>query len=409
MYLTYKVFTIFFAILPIKVSLKDCTSLHMRPIKDIGLFQAIDGKLKPVPFQIDERRKDGSYRMDWIFEGGEWIREKLEKGDLYLTPEDELIFEETSLGKRHFFDEKISGCEIEIPEKGFVYLLTLPHPQSSEKVFIYDREKRIFKSPFFSFGFTDETHTAVLNFMDTGGGDILDRFKMTLSFSFFFGKLKVVKTEDDMVANITGYREGPLRGLLKQRFRMEILKGVATPWAERVTEIYKKAVIFPSDLFIPFGPGLLITDAELLVSLDFNKKMKGAFLWTEKFKRPVLIDGKTSEREKNLNGSEFPRWVALKTRFGTMVGIVRGDETLEKAPLEKSFFYRDDENYESKNKEERGSIGELGWRIKGLEKLKRGRYRFDVIITKINEKSIDDVLSLYLREISINIKDLKRR
>lgn len=374
---------------PLTTNLKDCTPLHNVAVKEAGLFRSTSHGLVPVPFQIDERRKDGTYRMEWILSGGEWIRDKLEKGDLYITAEDELVFEESSLGKKHYFKGGVTGCEIEVEGKGFLYLLRSSH-REGRKMGIYDKEKRIFKGVNLSIGFTDERYPATINYMTFGGErNLLDRVKLKLTFSFLGGRVKVIKTEEDMEGGVTGYKEGAVRSLIRYRVRTSLAENVSSPWREGVLEIYRDMIALPVETYIPFGSLTGIGETELLLSFDFSKNMKGALLRTEKLIRPVVMDGKTSDAEKSLDGSDSPGWVEFEKNF-LRLGVVLKSEGVS----QRSFFYREDE---------KESTGEFGWRLRGL----KGGSEIKVFILKLkNDEKIQNLYPYLIRGYRIKIKPL---
>lgn len=398
---------------PIVVPLKDCKSLHKVKIESLGLFTFKNRKVQPVPYQIDDMRRDETYRYDKIKEGGRWEEDERKSGDMEVSRYDELLFYADALEEKGYPLER-KGCEIKVEwgtRKGFVYLLPLSHP-GCKNVAVYYPEGRMVEGEVLQFGFTDSRYPAVVNLLALPFHgkfvDILDRFKMNLSVSFLFGKLKLEMNEEDIKGDITGYRIGCVRALLRQRFSVRLVEGIKTPWVYRVTKLYKDMGSFPNDIYIPFRPGLVITDAKLRVTLDFNEEVKGSYLWTEKFKDKVLVDGKSSETEEKLNGSPFPSWVALETRFGTLVGIVKVDTKLEMSELKRRFFYRDDESYEDLRGEAKGSIGELGWVIEELKNLKGGMYKLEVIIMGGEKIDVEFTLSEVLQEIKTEVRDLSK-
>lgn len=314
--------------------------------------------------------------MDWILQGGAWIRDTLEKGDLYISAEDELLFYEEFLGEKYRF-KGIKGCEIEVPGKGYVYLLESKGSKGEKRIGKYIKEKRIFEGKEFSFGFTGPSCPFVLNFLRIKNGpNILDGIKVKVTFSL--GNWKMIKTEKDMNGEITGYREGALRTLLRQNSRMEIIKGINILPRERIIEIYEGEIRIPFNIYIPW---LLRNRAEILLTIDFNERIDGSTFWTEKVRKRTVIG--RSKSEDDFNRSEFPRWFAIKGEIGNLLVIIKEEMEEQKEHPQGEFFY---------DKNDR----ELGWRIKENKEIKRGSYRFDIIL-RINKA--DEIPSLLEQKI----------
>jgi len=295
----------------------------------VSLFKVSSGKLVPVPFQIDERRK-GNYRMDWILRAGDWIGDVLEKGDLYISPDDELVFYKESPGEKFHF-KGIKGCEIEVDGR-YLYLLESKRGKGTQKNGRYDREKRVFEGRYFSIGFTDLSYPAILNFLSIKDGpNIIDRLRMKLNLSVL-GRWKVFKTEENFSGDITGYKEGTLRSFIKRRLDMEITGGKNIFSQETFVEIYEDAVKIPLKFYIPeiFASG----SSELILTMDFNEKIDGSILEVENSKVKGLINGKTSEVEKPLDGLESPRWFRIRGKGEDFLVILK-----EEREISKKFFY----------------------------------------------------------------------
>jgi hypothetical protein len=347
---------IFIAFYPLSVELKDCSSLFWTNLKDVALFRVSKGKPVPVPFQIDEKR-NGNYRMDWILKAGEWIGDALEKGDLYISEDDELLFYKESLGEKSYF-KGIRGCEIEVDGK-FLYLLESKRGKTVQKNGRYNRERRVFEGRYFSIGFTDLSHPANLNFLKIkGGSNIIDRLRIKLNLPLF-GRWKFFKTEEDFSGNITGYKEGPLRSFIKQKLGLEI-----TNWGnlfshEGFIEIYEDAVKIPLKFYIP--EVFASASSELIITIDFNEKIDGSILEVENSKVKCLIDGKISEFEKSLNGLEAPGWFRIRGKGKDFLVILK-----EEREINKKFFYDEERR-------------EFGWSIKLNE---GGNYPLSIILLK---------------------------
>ena len=361
-------------------------------ISRLGLFVARAGKLAPIPLQIDKKDKDGQYILEMIKSGDKWQKNSQLPSPSKLEKNDEITFMARDLGEKVSPDKwpTPSGLEIEITDpinqaKAFAYLLAFPSsaPRSPADYIEFTPEPSLFRSDEITYGFTDPKHPALINYIafgrDPKSPSLLDRFKMRMGISFLFGKLKVEKNEEDLKVRLLAYTDGPIRVITLQEFAIDIMAGIKSPWVKRVSISYPNRIEFPNDVYIPFRPGLVISEAHTTATFDFTERVAGSVLYHPALPAPLAVDGVMSPAELNAP-SEYAPWSVLAGKFGGFLETLKFDDKIAKANIKKTFFYRDDRAYRDQYEYEPGSFGEMGMKITGMENLKGGTYQFTFVL-----------------------------
>jgi hypothetical protein len=357
-------------------------------ISRLGLFVAKADKLAPIPFQIDKKDKNGQYILEMNKSGDKWQKNPQLPSPSKLEKNDEITFRARDLGEKVSPDKwpTPSGLEIEITDpinqaKAFTYLFAFPSsaPRSPADYIEFTPEPSLFRSDEITYGFTDPKHPALINYIafgrDPKSPTLLDRFKMRMGISIFFGKFKVEKNEEDIKVRLLAYTDGPLRVIILQEFAIDIMSGIKSPWVKRVSISYPNRIEFPNDVYIPFRPGLVISEAHATATFDFSENVSGSILYHPALPAPLAVDGAMSPAELNAP-PEYAPWCALAGKAGAFVETLKYDDRIAKANIKKTFFYRDDSAYRDQYEYEPGSFGEMGMKITGMEKLTGGTYQF---------------------------------
>lgn len=413
---------------PIVIKGHEFRELLKMPVDKLCLYSANDqGSLLPALFQIDGM-KDGEYIWDHIFEKGKnagddnifFTQTEAQPAHKSLMTEDEVVFLAESLGgKSIHLPLPQNAYEIEVTDpngggKGYAYLTTCDgRTRDGKDAIHYHPENNTVESPEYIYGFTDPLHKGILNLFalnDKGPvTNILDRFKFRLSMRFFFGKVFVSRGESDLNSQVAAYIDGPVRVVLKLKYSVRLIGDIPSPSVTRIVKNYKNMGEYPNDLFIPFSPGVFMTDGELLMAFDFRKNASGARVYTSAWKDEAIIDGRMDDADRKLASSEFPMWMAVYNDEGGFVAQIKADPALLHAKLTTGFFYRDDETFGDEEEYERGSFGEIGWKISGLQNLTGGKYFLKIAVygkrgfTKGDESEFlrieDDPLLIHVQEI----------
>jgi len=363
---------------PIIIKGGQLTALLGVTIPSIRIIAEHNGTLIPVPYQIDEKTRKGEYLFEMVKEGDTWVHGKRDKTRGLLTPQDEVVLLTEDLGaqvpRERWPSQK--GMEIEVTDpsnggKGYAYALsfTAPPGPSPKRYVNFDPDENVIVTEYFAMGFRDPARPGRMNYFAIGNAlkgteppaNIMSAFRMTLHVRLLFGKVNVTRDESQVSSELTAYTNGVVRVLRKIAYSVTIVGKIPSPKLSRVTVTYRHGSEYDNILRIPFKPAILITGADLLISFDFTPVIRGSFLSLQGHEAPFVFDG-------SLQGGEFgfPAWAFLTGAYGGFLIRLNFDDRLF-ANVKKTLYIR----------QEPDGSGEIGWRVGGLEKLKRGRYPFN--------------------------------
>lgn len=203
-----------------------------------------------IPFQIDERDPRGRYVVDRALDGS---AADLPRDDGRFDANDEAVFEAGDAGARlaaAAWPAHRNAAEIEITdpasgEKRFVYLLEVsapPRPRRADVRYVAEGSGRVDARNYtLEFGMLPTTVSALRITKAAGGTDVnlvkRSHYKAYSRLSPYLLSLRINRDDDDVVATVLGYRQGPVRVIRLVRRYTNLVLGLATPEHVR-TEFY---------------------------------------------------------------------------------------------------------------------------------------------------------------------------
>jgi len=282
-----------------------------RPIDKLRLYAWRDGKMEPIPFQIDERDDKG----ELCFPLGAEPNADLDKG--LLDANDELVFMIGDVGdkvKAEALPENRRAAMCIVSEdpidggKGYAYVLDFDDPPSPSSMDYVDwiADKRTVRSHIYTIGNTNPEFPALLDFMSIGSGpsrniNRLDRFKMRVTASMLAGKANITRTEEDVHVRFLSHIDGPVRVVIKMEFTLTMFMGIQSPSLIRIQTSYGNSSDFPNVVTIPFNIDFLFSNVNVVSSIDFSENMAGAKFYNGYNQQGLEIDGKMSEEERRMD------------------------------------------------------------------------------------------------------------
>ena len=190
------------------------------PIAQVRAFRFAQGQAVPIPFQIDEKLKNGKYALT--------AGNDRQADDGVFDDNDELVFMASDTGdqgaKSALPNQPTAVAELTISDpadggKAWVYLAryeTNPPPLSTGDYVVYDNTRTFIDTLRYQMGFHQQALLSIghLSVKPAGGGDntdIVDRLKVRFSATTLGGMVKIEKNENEFVSRTLGWIDGPVR------------------------------------------------------------------------------------------------------------------------------------------------------------------------------------------------------
>ena len=357
-------------------------------INNIRLYRAIlNGntvEAQPIPFQIDERDKQG----DWIFNFDKHGNPVPLKRTTLAT-QDQLVFMAKDAGVKVETGKlklnKADVMEIQLTDPlnnahGYVYLAYFdsnPPPLSPVHYVEYNPINDRVSAKLYVMGFSKKApisydYYAVPKSAGGEGINIFDRFKMRLDIDTSL--FNIHRDEDEFKSRLVGYIQGPVRVIRRVANSMYIALGFHSPSVLSDSIYYYDFFQFPTVVDIPIDLQRLyiVKKARLVTTTDFNHNAIGMYFYNSNNPEGLEITGKMSKAQEDLNRSPYDWAVVSGPQGAWMNRVVMGKDV----PFTKRLYFVDDVTQLDPPENEPGQIGETGYDFGNLMKAKKGVYTF---------------------------------
>ncbi len=369
---------------PVVMECADLAPLFGTPIENLALMVLREDTLAPIPFQIDQKKPDGNY----AFTDGP---EASEDPDPNLDANDELVFMVKDTGDRTEEDRWPDGAEtfmeIEVTDpkngnKGWLYLIRFSgRAPRSEDDYIrmeINEEKghrrlisyeQVGGAPLHNMGID---YVAPILPDGSVGPDILDMLKIRGELIFPLDITVGINADQMLKIEDRGITDGPVRVLHLAKGYLEYL-GIKVDIKQgsgySTVSYYVNHQSFPVTIDPPPEmPGWLrklIPELRLRAFLDFNSNIYGSHPFSDAnpYNKDVVLDGRMSEAEKNLDRQTPIDWIAGVGPYGAIVSrLILGPES---EGLKKLTYYVDDETMKDPPENHPGLTG-VGYNLQGI-------------------------------------------
>jgi hypothetical protein len=307
----------------------------------LRLYAAHGSDLNPIPYQFDEYTPQGHKVLPEGPEGNP------QDGNGLLDAHDELIFMASDTGDRIDTDsnmmeglQKIVEIELIDPinnQKGWCYLLAFtasppaPSPVSytgdvnpqnptgytNRQDYYHIRGKQVIHGgKTYNQIFYQEIATP-----KPGGGtdeNYVDRMKWRVDVRFMFSLLSIKFDEDSLMGNFICWKKGPIRGTYRVYAQARLPMGLKSPRFIADVIGYRAIISTTTALSVPFNPGYVITKLVTRIGTDLGPKAYGMLFFNSENPQGFLIDGRTSEEEKQMQPA-MDSWRLITGPQGTLM------------------------------------------------------------------------------------------
>ena len=353
------------------------------PLEKLSLIAYLEGELIPIPFQIDEKKENGEY----AFKFGEGA---CADSDPNFDANDELVFLAGDLGDRAkgniFPDSALQVLELEITDpldgkKAWAYLaLFSQNPPRSNIDYIRfelkDKHKRVYSYDRFGYGlimgspidavYPDEFRVILKD--GTITPDILDRqkirgvihTKLLFDIDFKFDVLTRVR--------LKAWNDGPVRIMYRADGYLKLGYFKFSGQGYSLVTYYPNCLVWPMYIKVPFNLAPFVKGFELKGYMDYNQNVIPAYVYSESNPAPrkILLDGKTSPEEKNLDTQSECRWIVGYKEYGATINRLIFPE--EWKMVKRKFYLKEDLETPAPPEDDPGEIA-VGYEFENFEKV----------------------------------------
>jgi hypothetical protein len=351
--------------------------------EDIRVYAERGGNLRPVPFQVDELTPD---RNSFILPEGP--RPNTDLSDGVFSIQDEIAFMAHDLGGKvdrgswpHGFE---GAAELEVidplnAERAWAYIFSFadPPPRSSEDYVVWDDDAEEVRTRYYINGYPPRENkiyfSRAMSRPPCGTGvDYIDRMKLRFHFISRGGLIQFKGNEEMAGADILNAKDGPIRVFRKGQVYYELPFGYKYNAGGTLQIFWERFGQGPVELDMLPGVRLVLRRAWMISSTDFTPEAYGMKFYTSNNPEGVMVDGRMSEAEKNLDLHDLA-WQGVTGEQGTM--IQRAPTNIPRMNWEDAFvYYIDDAERPDPPEEHPGMIGCLVNKL-DLSLLPRGLWR----------------------------------
>ncbi|GEM_PF-1472811 len=355
---------------------------------DLRLFACREGRMIPIPYQVDERMDVTVYKSwtkrrgisTYVFNAGSRLKSDPDPG---FDRDDELAFMARDMGEKAEPQampasarqcEEIETYDPETGESRYAYLCSFDNPPSpSDCQYVYFGEAlNEFISESYRLGYPDENPMVFDRLYIRRNGqespDLLDAFKMEIELYAVMGVVAYELTNDDYQHFLRGMKIGPIR-IIKE------METVFETWFNAQVRVINRVIYYPDHVEItlmsrtPVYWGN-INDANYKLTLDMSHESEGMKFFSQNNPAGVTIDGILDQEELDLDYGPTG-WVAASGKHGTIYSHLQIPSQEGLSPekiLYPDLYYADAEYKGDPPEEERGMFGKFGFIVRHLQR-----------------------------------------
>jgi len=353
------------------------------PLGHVGLVTMREGRIVPIPLQIDERQG----RKIALAEGDE---PSTDGTPGVLDPDDLLVFLPCDAGARTTAEALAAAVpglvtwrEIQLDDpldghRGFAYVVVTEAPPISARRYVaYDPQDDTVEAAAYRM---DMTHALPSSFAlamrGPLGPNLLDGFRLRAEATLLGNLATLRLTEDGARHTLIAWKAGAVRIVRRSRhdvrlpgIGVHISAGVAT------TAFYPLHVFGPGALKLPISPRILFRDIQGMGGVDLRDLRGWRFVAAGTPPDGFAIDGAMDDLERAFTADGT--WFALVHDDEALLVTITLSENLARA-IPFGIVYLDDAQRRDPPEREPGSMPLVGFRGRHLEALTADRYRFDL-------------------------------
>ncbi len=383
---------------PLVLEGKQISELLRSETSKLEVLAVHDGKLVPIPFQVDARRRDGQYALPYGPEP------TASDNPGILEANDEVAMMISDLGPRldASAGESLPYDALEIdlhdplggPER-YAYVATAEHPERTFKRYVaYDPKHDLIETDSYRLAFTRgfPTDYAPQKRMHEHGRNIIDRFKVRVR-AVVLGIFPFHLNENDVSNNLLAWKAGPIRVIRRLDHSVRLILGIHSPEVTNVDLFYRNFGENPFKVYFPWVPRLLFGDIHVRLSLGFTD-LGGYSLSYSGMSGPLVAIGHDAKAERQIE--DHPpevRWVAVSGHGRVITQTFRPTPDLQLLHF-RLYYHNDSRSPGEPNNDTSPSIGYI---VSGWDNVSSGVHRLTPILLNTSTAYDPRILLVELR------------
>ncbi|MFZ5562800.1 MAG: hypothetical protein ACOZBW_02025, partial [Thermodesulfobacteriota bacterium] len=346
---------------PVVVTGRTC-GLTGSPTSDYGLYALKDGRLVPVPVQIDEKNTDGKF----VLTKGKNRSTDSDSGR--FDENDELVFMAADTGDR-LSDKALlpqgarAWAELEVTDpatgkKAWAYLAAFngrPPEKSPIDYVSYDDDPASFSTRNYSGRFDNDHPVGASRYafekgVGGNGDDFIDRIKIRLTMRSMGVTLH--RSEEDIKVKELGHIDGPVRAVVYSENATPLVLSIGSINTRQYTYYYDSYADFAFAAAFPLRPSLFRATV-----IDDFKDAKGWTFYNSNNPGGHVIDGKMDDADRKLNLSPWT-WGALTNGEQCFWSVWTAPAG---CPVKASLYFNDDAEAEDEMEDDKGELPGIGF------------------------------------------------
>jgi hypothetical protein len=377
---------------PLIIKGSEVPQLCKRPLNQFEMFVVHDGKIAPLPFQIDQINPDGNY----VLPEGPGPIAPSHPG--VLEAKDEIVMMIADLGERAKpgVVVAVGAFEVEMTDAlggppRYAYLATGAHPALSPRHYVdYDTAKNTVDTDHYRFGYTHGVPSdyAPQSRQHENGPNLLDRFKIRVRATVL--KLFHFNVNEDNVDNrLLAWKIGPVRAVRLLTHSVRVVLGIRSPEFTNYDFFYRDCVENPFKIRFPWVPRVLFGDIEVRMDLDFTG-LDGYVISWSRMNGAALKIGDPSLAK--ISRADPPRveWIALRGGGRMIIQTIAPTSDLQL--LDRRLYFNDDASTPDPPEDVRGEYPGIGYAMTGWENLASGTHTLVSMLIGAPENYDADIL-----------------
>jgi hypothetical protein len=366
---------------PIEMSAIRLRRLGGTRIDRIGMVAYRNGAAQPIPFQIDER-KPGSGGM--AMEGGR--DPTIDDSPGVLDRDDLLVFMACDAGERApgGTPPAAAGREIRLDDPvagttGWAYVVVADDPPRTDRRYVeYDVGQDRVIARGYRVGMVRALPADFsIGYVGPMTPNLLDGLRLRAEARLRPGLARWTVTERDGSHALVAWHAGPVRVVRRSRHKVDVGMGLELTAGMAQTYFYGEYVYGPGSMRLPISPGLLFSSITAMGGVDMQVPPGWRYVAPGAPAPGFAIDGHMDAAERGFDG--HGAWfVLVGDRQAILVAITMSQNLKRTIPL--SLTYVDDASRRAPPEVLPGSVPLVGISGRDGEKLKAGRYGFQLHI-----------------------------
>jgi hypothetical protein len=295
---------------------KNAPALVGRRSSSVRVYAFRDGSAAPIPFQVDERDRRGTWAND---DGPQPVRDDTPG---IFDDNDVIVFMNRDLGAQGDPGKLPEGAskwlEVRVGEPssptGFAYVgafdapPSLPAEQRDYAHYVAERDEILADRYTVRFGAALPTFIAFVHRQGEDGRNVLNSVRAHGQVKILAGLFRFERSEKDLQYTLQGWRDGPVRAIRSAKYWIRLPLGFKARGRLELL-FYRDFVEARAQVKIRFPPRLVPADGWLTAYFDFRDFADGRVMSPNgTLEQP--IDGTMTEAKREFTRQQV-RWSAL--------------------------------------------------------------------------------------------------